>query len=92
MKELLYVPGLKKNLLSISALDKKGFSVAFINGQVLMWPKGKNIEDAFIIGEEEEGLYNSRDIHKQPLFMSPLILVNCGIEGFLTSITKHYLM
>ena len=30
MKEVLYVPGLKKNLLSISALDKKGFRVAFI--------------------------------------------------------------
>ena len=41
MKEVLYVPGLKKNLLSISALDKKGFRVAFIDGQVLMWPKGK---------------------------------------------------
>ena len=25
MKEVLYVPGLKKNLLSISALDKKGY-------------------------------------------------------------------
>ena len=32
MKEVLYVPGLKKNLLSISALDKKGYRVAFING------------------------------------------------------------
>ena len=56
-KNVLYVPGLKKNLLSISALDKKGFRVAFIDGQVLMWPKGKNIEDAIIIGEEEGGLY-----------------------------------
>ena len=36
MKEVLYVPGLKKNLLSISALDKKGFRVAFIDGQVLV--------------------------------------------------------
>ena len=27
------------------------------DGQVLMWPKGKNIEDAIIIGEEEGGLY-----------------------------------
>ena len=25
MKDVLYVPGLKKNLLSISALDAKGF-------------------------------------------------------------------
>ena len=53
MKEVLYVPGLKKNLLSISALDKKGYRVAFIDGQVLMWPKGKSIEDEVVIGEEE---------------------------------------
>ena len=31
MKEVLYVPGLKKNLLSISALDKKGYIVSFID-------------------------------------------------------------
>ena len=32
MKEVLYVPGLKKNLLSILALDKKGYTVYFIDG------------------------------------------------------------
>ena len=32
MKENLFVPGLKKNLLCISALDKKGYRVAFIDG------------------------------------------------------------
>ena len=57
MKEVLYVPCIKKNLLSISALDKKVYIVAFIDGQVLMWPKGKKIEDAVVIGEEEGGLY-----------------------------------
>ena len=36
MKDVLYVPGLKKNLLSISALDAKGIRVAFVDGQVLM--------------------------------------------------------
>ena len=41
MKDVLYIPGLNKNLLSISALDKKGFRVAFINGKVLM-EKSKN--------------------------------------------------
>jgi hypothetical protein len=41
MKDVLYVPYLTKNLLSISPLDKKGFRVAFIDGEVLMWPKGK---------------------------------------------------
>ena len=41
MKEVLFVPGLKKKLLSISALDAKGMRVAFIDGQVIMWTKGK---------------------------------------------------
>ena len=36
MKDVLYVLGLKKNLLSISALDAKGMRVAFVDGQVLM--------------------------------------------------------
>jgi hypothetical protein len=41
MKDALYVPGLKNNLLSSSALDKKGFRVAFIDGEVLIWFKEK---------------------------------------------------
>ena len=48
MKDALFVPGLKNNLLSISALDMR---VAFVDGQVLMWPKGKTIDDAIVIGE-----------------------------------------
>jgi hypothetical protein len=57
MKDVLYVPSLKKKLLSISTLDKKGFRVAFVDGEVLMWSKGKTIEDAVVIGIEEGGLY-----------------------------------
>jgi hypothetical protein len=57
MKDVLYVLGLTKNLLSILALEKKGFRVAFIDGEVLMWPKGKTIEDAIVIGTEEGGMY-----------------------------------
>ena len=41
MKDVLYVPGLKKNLHSISALDNKGFRVSFVDGEVLMWTKEK---------------------------------------------------
>jgi hypothetical protein len=62
LKDVLYVPGLKKNLLSISALDKKGFKVAFIDGEVPMWSKGKNIEDAVVIGIEESGLYKLKGL------------------------------
>ena len=51
------MPGLKKNLLSISALDAKGMWVAFIDGQVIMWARGKTIYDVVVIGEQEGGLY-----------------------------------
>ena len=57
MKNVLFVPGLKKNLLSISTLDAKGMRVAFVDGKVLMWPKGKTFGDAIMIGEQERGLY-----------------------------------
>ena len=53
MNKVLYVLGLKKNLLSISALDNKGNMVVFIDGQVLMWPKGKSIKHVVFISEEE---------------------------------------
>jgi hypothetical protein len=46
MKDVLYVPSLTKNLLSISTLDKKGFKVSVIDG-----------EDVIVIGIEEGGLY-----------------------------------
>jgi hypothetical protein len=57
MKDVLYVLGFKKNLLSISALDKKGFMVPLKYSEVLMWSKGKTIEDTVVIGIEECGLY-----------------------------------
>ena len=47
-----HVSGLKKNLLSISTLDKRGFKVSFIYGKILMWSKGKTIDDAVEIGVE----------------------------------------
>ena len=56
MTDVLFVPGLKKNLLSISALDAKGTRVAFVDGQVLMWSRGKTMDDAIVIGEQEGGL------------------------------------
>ena len=32
MKDVMYVPRLKKNLISISSLDKKGFRIVFVDG------------------------------------------------------------
>ena len=66
MKEVLYVPGLKKNLLSILGLDKKGYRFSFIDGKVLMWSKGKTLEYFVVIGEEEGGM------HKLKVFLGIL--------------------
>ena len=33
MKDVLFVPGLKNNILSISSLDAKGMRVSFVDGQ-----------------------------------------------------------
>ena len=52
MKEFLYVLVLHKNLVSIWALDKKVFRVYFVDGEVIMWLKGKTIDDDTIIGVE----------------------------------------
>ena len=50
MKDVLFVLGLNKNLLSIYKLDAEGMRVVFVDCQVLMWPKGKTIDDAVVIG------------------------------------------
>ena len=57
MKEVLYVSGFKKNLFSISSLDKKGYKVYFIDGKVIMYSKGKKLGYVVVIREEEGGLY-----------------------------------
>ena len=67
MKEVLFVLGLKKNLLSISTLDAKGMRVSVIDGQVIMWPSGKTIDDAVVIGEQEGGLYKLKSHLEQAL-------------------------
>ena len=65
LQEFLYVPSLKKNLMSISTIEDKGMIVAFINGKVLTWPSRSNMRDALTLGSRCEGLYkiNGRPIH-----------------------------
>ena len=36
MKEVLYVAGLNKNILSISSLDNKGFIISFVDGELVI--------------------------------------------------------
>lgn len=44
--EILFVPNLKKNLFSISALEDKGFIETFMDGKAPLWPKDGNISSS----------------------------------------------
>ena len=52
---MLYVPDLKKNLVSISAMKDKGFKVAFIDEKVRIWKS--NFKEAFTLGFKVDTLY-----------------------------------
>jgi hypothetical protein len=55
--EILYVPGLKKNLISVPILESKGYSIAFTKGKALMWSSNEDMSTAITIGTHESGLY-----------------------------------
>ena len=50
LNNILFVPGLHKNLLSISSLEDKGDRVTFIDGKIVVWGKNSSIENARMIG------------------------------------------
>jgi hypothetical protein len=56
-KDMLYVPGLRKNFLSISVMKDKGFVVTFKKGKVLIHPKGDSLDTIMRIGVREDKLY-----------------------------------
>ena len=48
--DILYVPGLKKNLFSVVGLEDKGYRVLFMDNKVFLWAKDTNLESAVQIG------------------------------------------
>ena len=40
---------------------------SFVDGQVIMWPKGNNFDNAIVIGEQEGGLYKLKGQSEQAL-------------------------
>jgi len=50
MRDVLLIPGLKKNLRSISDLEDRDYREAFNDGQVHLWPKGSSIDSTRVIG------------------------------------------
>jgi hypothetical protein len=55
--DVLYVPGLTKNLLAVSAMEDKGYEVYFQDGQVLVRPRASSPSSGRVIGSREGNLY-----------------------------------
>eukprot|EP00253_Pinus_taeda_P032354 PITA_32354 len=55
LQEVLYVPNLKKNPVSILVVEDKGYKVAFIDGKVRVWKN--NFKDASTLGFRVDSLY-----------------------------------
>lgn len=53
LSNILYVPSLKKNLLSISCLEDKGNRIDFVDSKVLVWGKDSRIHNGRVIGIRE---------------------------------------
>jgi hypothetical protein len=67
LSNVLYVPGLEKNLVSISCLEDKGNRIAFMDGKVLSWHNNSSIEDARVIGSREGNLYRQLEQNEEAL-------------------------
>jgi hypothetical protein len=67
LSNVLYVPGLEKNLVSISCLEDKGNIIAFVDGKVLSWHKDSSIENARVIGTRKGNLYRLLEQNEEAL-------------------------
>ena len=51
------IPGLRKNLVSISYIEDRGFVVLFEKGQVYIYPQGGSRADSRVIGVRQGRMY-----------------------------------
>jgi len=55
--EVLFVSGIKKNLLSVATLEEKGYWVVFMERKAILWDKGSYLSSTEPIGTRRGGLY-----------------------------------
>jgi hypothetical protein len=55
--DVLYVPGMKKNLISVSTLQDRGLEVTFRGTEVLIHPRGSSLASGQVIGVREGKLF-----------------------------------
>jgi hypothetical protein len=57
INDVLFIPGLTKTLIFVSALEDKGYEVTFRDGRVLIHPKGSNASMGKLLGVRKDKLY-----------------------------------
>jgi hypothetical protein len=57
VKNVIWVPELKRSVLSVSTIEKKGFDVAFQDGKKQIRPKGSSSDEEVSFGFREKNLY-----------------------------------
>ena len=50
LRDVLYVPGLKKNLVSVSAIEDRGFGIYVLDGKVYIFSKAEGPSTSYVIG------------------------------------------
>jgi hypothetical protein len=50
IEEVLHIPKMKRNFVSILALEEKGYKITFLEGRVLAWHKQYHISSSKVIG------------------------------------------
>ena len=61
--DVLYVPGLKKNLLSVASLEDKGYKVLFMDKKVLLWEKDEKLSSTVHWGSRGRSLQGFQRYH-----------------------------
>jgi hypothetical protein len=55
--DILYVPGMKKNLISVSTLQDRGLEVKFRGTEVMIHPRGSSLASGRVIGVRDGKLF-----------------------------------
>jgi hypothetical protein len=72
---VLFIPGMKKNLISVSTLQDRGLEVLFRGNDILIFSRGFSIDSGKVIGVREGDLYR---LLFQPLHALVASSINSG--------------
>jgi hypothetical protein len=67
LRNVLHVPSLENNHVSISCVEDKGNRISFVDGKVLSWHKDSSIENSRVIGSCEGNLYRLLEQNEESL-------------------------